>query len=141
MGLIVVDASAAVKWALAEPDSPAAEVLLTGGQDLFAPELLRLEGAGAITRAFHHGRLSADQAAEAVNDWLAQLRRGDVRLTPDRLDIGRAAEISCVLRHPIPDCLYLALAERLGAELVTADATTFAGRAASVWPRVRLLGA
>ena len=140
MGLIVVDASVAVKWALDEPDSPAAEALLTGGHKLCAPELLRLEGAGAITRAFRHGRLSPDQTAEAVDDWLAQLGRGDVGLTPDRFDVGRAAEISCILRHPIPDCLYLALAERLGAELVTADGP-FVRRAATVWPRVRLLGA
>lgn len=139
MGLTVVDASVAVKWVLDESDSPAAERLLTGGQELFAPELLRLEGAGAITRAFRHGRLSADEAAEAVDDWLAQLRRGDVKLTPDGFDVRRAAEVSSVLRHPIPDCLYLALAERLGAELVTAD-TTFVSRAAPVWPRVRLLG-
>lgn len=139
MGLTVVDASVAVKWILDEADSPAAEALLTGGDDLFAPELLRLEGAGAITRAFRQDRLTPDETAEAISDWLAQLRRGDVKLTPDEPDIGRAAEISAILRHPIPDCLYLALAERLGADLVTADAT-FLRRAAPVWPRVRLLG-
>jgi predicted nucleic acid-binding protein len=138
--LIVVDASVALKWALNEPDSAVAANLLNGGHEPHAPDLLRVEGAGAITRAIRNGRLSAGTATRLVDAWLRGLGRNAVKIYPNEPDLRRAAEISCALLHPVPDCLYLALAERLGAELVTADAT-FVGRAVSVWPRVRLLGA
>ena len=55
MGLIVVDASVAVKWALKEADSEAAAALLDDDDPLLAPELLRIEGASAITRAGRSG--------------------------------------------------------------------------------------
>ena len=138
--MIIVDASVAVKWVLREPGSPAALSLLTTGDLVLAPELLRLEGAGAITRAFRVGRLQREDADRAPEHWFGTLAGGTVELVPDRRDLPRAAELSCELRHPLPDCLYLALAERLAAELLTAD-TAFARRAPAAYPRVRLFGA
>ncbi len=140
MGLTVVDASVAAEWVLKEPDSLLAVALLGTDDPPHAPELIAVEGAGAVTRAFHNGRISLERVTEALDAWSDLLATGSVRLAPNGPDLRRAAEISCGPRHPIPDCLYLALAERLGAELVTAD-TAFVGRATAVWPHVRLLGA
>lgn len=140
MGLIVVDASVAVKWVLEEPGSVEAVNLLAGGDRLHAPDLVTVEVTGAITRAFRNDRLNKAGVETALDAWADKLRDNTVELVPNDLYLRRAAEISCALRHPIPDCLYLALAKRLGAELVTADGT-FAGRATAVWPRVRPLGA
>jgi predicted nucleic acid-binding protein len=136
--MIVVDASVAIKWNLIESDSESAAELLTHGVALFAPELLRVEGVGALTRACRNRRLRAEDFDRVVGAWLTNVEGGAVELSPDRLDLRRAAAISLELRHPLPDCLYLALAERLGAELVTADAA-FARRAPAAYPRVRLL--
>jgi predicted nucleic acid-binding protein len=135
--LIVVDASVAAKWVLREPDTPAALALLATGDLMAAPELLRLEGAGAITRALRAGRIEREFADNALQHWLQYLASGTVELLPDSRDLARASHLSCDLRHPLPDCLYLALAERLGCELLTADAT-FARRAPAAYPNVRL---
>jgi predicted nucleic acid-binding protein len=138
--LIVVDASVAAKWVLEEAGTEQAVAILQGGEPLAAPELLQVEGAGAVTRAFRNGRIDAADAADALGAWFRTVAGGAVELSPNRLDLPRAAELSCAIHHPLNDCLYLALAERLGAELVTADAA-FARRAPAAYPRVRLLGA
>ena len=74
MGLIVVDASVAVKWVVEEPGSREAGFLLTGGDRLYAPDLLTIEVTGAITRAFRNGRLDDAEvgpvAAEALKKTL-----------------------------------------------------------------------
>jgi predicted nucleic acid-binding protein len=46
---------------------------------------------------------------------------------------GRAFEIAAELRHPVYDCLYVALAEREGATLVTADRHLIGRLAGSRW--------
>jgi predicted nucleic acid-binding protein len=140
LGLIVIDASVAVKWVLDERDSDFAAKLLHSPETLTAPELLLVEGVGAITRAFRQGRVTQARVGEAFDTWVRGLEKGSVGLVPNALDLRRAAVFSCDLRHPLPDCLYLALAERLGCELLTADAT-FARRAAAAYANVRLFGA
>jgi predicted nucleic acid-binding protein len=56
-------------------------------------------------------------------------------LLPDADDLAAASELALQLAHPLADCLYLALAERLGVALITAD-RAFARRAA---PRSSLI--
>jgi predicted nucleic acid-binding protein len=50
-------------------------------------------------------------------------------LLPDADYLASASELALQLTRPLADCLYLALAERLGVALVTAD-RAFARRAA-----------
>jgi predicted nucleic acid-binding protein len=50
-------------------------------------------------------------------------------LLPDADYLAAASELALRLAHPLPDCLYLAVAERLGVVLITAD-RAFARRAA-----------
>ena len=50
-------------------------------------------------------------------------------------DFPAALELSLKLNHPLQDCLYLALAERLDATLVTAD-ERFVAKTRESHPRV-----
>ena len=59
-------------------------------------------------------------------------------LLPDSDDVEAATKLAMELQHPLPDCRYLAAAERLGAALITAD-RTFAHKAAPRSDLVRVL--
>lgn len=133
--MTVVDASVAVKWFLPEAGASDALDLLLSGESLVAPTLIQSEVAAAVARKARSGEIDAPSATAAVNDWLLALRDGVVSLEPDRNDLPAAFRLSLRLRHPLQDCLYLALAERAGAPLVTAD-RTFAARAAHPLLRV-----
>jgi predicted nucleic acid-binding protein len=52
--------------------------------------------------------------------------------------MGEAIALSTKLKHPVADCLYLAVAIRSNAPLITAD-TTFHERARPVWKKTTLL--
>jgi predicted nucleic acid-binding protein len=45
-----------------------------------------------------------------------------IRLIEDERVVAQALRLALSLGHKVPDCLYLALAEREGAGLATADA-------------------
>ncbi len=53
--MLVIDASVAIKWVLAEPDSATAEALLTSGARLMAPDLLVTEVVNAAWNAWCRG--------------------------------------------------------------------------------------
>ncbi|WP_349369413.1 type II toxin-antitoxin system VapC family toxin [Salinarimonas sp.] len=116
-GAVVVDASVAVKWLLPEPDSPMAETLLSGGVRLMAPDLVLVEVANALWRKRRVAQVT-DAAAAAMQEDLPQFF---ARLHPVGSLMTRALAISFALDHPVYDCVYLALAEREGCPLVTAD--------------------
>ncbi len=136
--MIVVDASVAVKWLLPEPGDAAAQRLLTGGDSLLGPELIRVEVAAAIARKARVGEIDAQDAETAAELWLQAIADGVVTLVLDERDLPRALRLAIALNHPLQDCLYLALAERLGAALITAD-ERFVTKAGPSHPEVRLL--
>jgi predicted nucleic acid-binding protein len=112
---IVVDASVALKWVLNEPDKDAADALM--GDELFAPDLLRIEAANALWAFQRRGGMTADE----VQDRLALLVASPVRFSSQPQDVDQALSIACRLKHPVYDCVYLALAMRERATMVTAD--------------------
>jgi hypothetical protein len=63
---------------------------------------------------------------------------GLITLLPSGPDEPQAIALALQLKHPYQDCLYLALAERLQAPLVTAD-PKFIERTAGIYPAVRPL--
>jgi predicted nucleic acid-binding protein len=115
---LVVDASVALKWFLAdEPDADRALAIVRDEAVLAAPDLLVVEVCNAAWRLARLDRISQAQLAEIA----AMLPRffeplvGAAGLAP------RAVAIAGQLDHPVYDCLYLALAEFERAVLVTAD--------------------
>lgn len=114
---LVVDASVAVKWLVAEEHSETAGHLLMGGHELFAPRLMASEVGNALWRKARAGEIEPSVAgalAAAIPDMA-------VRWTEDEGVCADAVRLSLALDRPAYDCLYLALAHRIGATLVTAD--------------------
>lgn len=136
----VVDASVAAKWFLAESASAEARQFLGGESQLFAPGLIAVEVASAITRRCRAGGIDEFSARRAVADWLDALDERLVTVVNDHAVLVDAINLSFRIGHPVQDCLYLALARRLDDELVTAD-RRFAARARRVHRRTRLIGA
>jgi predicted nucleic acid-binding protein len=136
--MIVVDASVAAKWYLDEPGKEEAAALLDDIEPLAAPEIVGVEVASAIARRARLGQISADDALRLLAEWQASLDDELIRLESWRTDLEQGCRLACELRHALADCLYLAVAIRLDAFLVTAD-RTFARRAGQVWSRLRTL--
>ena len=113
---LVVDASVALKWVVEEEGSEAA--LALRGRDLAAPSLLRVEAANALRTLAARRAITPAVAL----DLFVLLQEAPVALVePDDALERRALEIALDLAHPVYDCVYLALAERMGRVLVTAD--------------------
>jgi len=121
----VVDASVVVDWVApgADPDLPALALLARLAADdaeLLAPRLLMEEVSNALLTGVRRGRWSS-AAADAGHDLL---RRLPVRLIDTPRDLDRAWDLARRYdNHPIYDLLYMALAERRGTQLITADST------------------
>ncbi|MFN2433113.1 MAG: type II toxin-antitoxin system VapC family toxin [Gemmatimonadota bacterium] len=114
--LVVLDASALVEYVLRTTRSaPVARVVEDADSDLHVPALCDVEVAAALRRGMLSRRLNERRAEQALTDYLD-------------LPIARHGHTSLVHRalalHPnfsAYDAVYVALAERLGAVLLTAD--------------------
>lgn len=111
----IVDASVAVKWFADEAGVDEALSILA--DDLVAPSLILGEVANTLWKKCRRGEISPDQALVAV----ANLPDLLVELYSATSLIARAVQIAFDHDHPVYDCFYLALAERLQIEIVTAD--------------------
>ena len=136
--MIVVNASVAVKWLLPEPGDAAAQELLASEERLVAPSLIRTEVAAALARRARFREIEPRDAETAMGLWLQTLRDGVIGLVADEVDLVTALGLTAELSHPLQDCLYLALAERLCAPLVTAD-KKFVNKARASHALVRVL--
>ena len=126
---VVVDASVAVKWLLAEPESPLARALAASGEDVVAPDMVLAECANVAWKRARRGEIDADQARAAVAAWPRWFRE----LLPAADLVDEAFALACGLDHPVYDCLYLAAAIRHDISLVTADRRLIARLADSPW--------
>lgn len=113
---LVVDASIAVKWVVTEAGTEQARALI-GRDTLVAPDLLIAEACNALWRLQASGRIPREQAVAAPAELVAAIDE----FYPLAPLAGRSLEIALDIGHPVYDCVYLALAERLEARLVTAD--------------------
>jgi len=124
--MIIVDASVAVKWYVPEPGEEAAKNLLADPRhELLAPALIRIEVIAAILKAYREARVPEMRAKAAIAEWQQTLDDGIVHLVPDEEVLGVAVDISFQSQHPLQDCLYLAVARTMKAELITADDKMF----------------
>jgi predicted nucleic acid-binding protein len=114
---LVVDASVAIKWVLPETGSERAVAIRAQNDDLIAPSLVYAEIGNAIWRAVLRGDVSAQDAHTDLAIAIAHYRR---LVALDEL-ADMALALAVRLRHPVYDCLYLALAQRERCALITAD--------------------
>lgn len=115
---LVVDASVAVKWLVSEDGSDAADRLTAGSDDLHAPRLMASEIANALWRKARLGQIERGQAGLLA----AAVSQMPVRWSADESVCADALRLAVALDRPVYDCVYLALAHRIDARLVTADA-------------------
>ena len=113
----VVDASVAVKWLVAEEDADVADRLAASGQELHAPRLMVSEAANALWRKAQVHQIERAEAGAAM----ALLTDMPVRWNDDETVGADAVRLALAIDHAVYDCIYLALAHRIGATVVTAD--------------------
>jgi len=120
--MIVVDASAAVDLLLGTERAPGIARVLAGVAEAHAPELIDLEVISVIRRWTLRGWVSVEIGSRAVDELaeLALVRHRHAALCHRAWDLRD--------RCSTYDGAYVALAETLGAELLTSDARL--GRAA-----------
>ena len=114
---LVVDASVAVKWLVVEQDADVARELAASGQDLHAPRLMASEVANALWRKAQAGEIERRTAGVL----LTNVPDMPVHWGADESVAADAARLALALDHPVYDCVYLALAHRIGAVMLTAD--------------------
>ena len=114
---LVIDASVAVKWLVVEEGSTDARDLLHDGEELHVPRLLASEVANAVWRKVRLGQVDRRTGPQLV----ATIQDMPVRWHSDETLGADALRLAIALDRPIYDLVYLALAQRLGARLVTAD--------------------
>lgn len=113
---VVVDASVIVKLLVDEPDSSKAAAL-AGTYHLVAPDFARLEVGNTLWSRVHAGQFDGGIAQR----FLDLLDESEIDTVPSAPLVSRALALATEIDHPIYDCVYLALAERVRCALVTAD--------------------
>ena len=114
--MIVVDASALLEFLLQTPLGTRVEARLFRDEDEFhSPHLIDVEVTQGLRRLVRAGEVSADRAAEAIEDLVD-------------LDLHRHAHLDLLTRAwklranvTAYDAMYVALAEALDATVVTCD--------------------
>jgi predicted nucleic acid-binding protein len=135
---LVVDASVVLKWQLEDEDDMEQalalrdDFLLAGAVSLAAPVLLIYEITNAIHSAARRMRLTPRAATNALDNLLAC----EIPLHPPAPE--RTLKLAQQFNVSPYDAAYLEVAERLGAELWTADRPLH--RAAAALPHVHWLG-
>lgn len=112
----VVDASAVVRGLASSEQSVELIDTLLGDEDLHAPHLVDVEVTHALRRLVAIGALGADRAADARLD----LDALPITRYPHPPLLDRAWQLRENLS--VSDAVYVALAELLGAPLLTCDA-------------------
>ncbi|OQW63513.1 MAG: hypothetical protein A4S17_07150 [Proteobacteria bacterium HN_bin10] len=120
--ILIVDASVAVKFGVFEDGAANARALLLRGASIKAPDLMAAEVSSALWRKEVRGDLDEAERRLALAASIAAYDE----LAPCKELADRALELAVLLKHPVYDCFYLALAEREEATFVTADARLLA---------------
>jgi predicted nucleic acid-binding protein len=114
---LVIDASVALKWFHNEIGSNEATALMTRGDRLIAPDLIVPEVSNVTWKMVRRGMMTERQQIDAVTRLPLILDE----LTPTGALAARAVTIATLLDRPAYDCFYLALTERCGGILISAD--------------------
>jgi predicted nucleic acid-binding protein len=126
---LVIDASVACKWFIAETLSDHAEALLLNPSARIAPDLIVPEVCNLARTKLRHGEITPEQATVMVDELPELLDE----LVPCAQLAARALAIARAVDHAAYDCFYVALAEARDARLVTADRGLRSKLAATRW--------
>lgn len=116
-GALVLDASAAVRLICHDPLAAGWAQQLTEASLVLAPDLMLTEVANALWKLQRSNNLAGidpQQLLVVARDLVDQVE-------PDRELQVEALALACHFDHPVYDCLYLALARREAARILTAD--------------------
>jgi predicted nucleic acid-binding protein len=111
----VIDASVAIKWLVPEEGTEHANRLRA--HRLVAPDLLVVECAKALWKHARREEITEQEAIVAAR----LLAHSELELIPMLTLLEPATRLAIQPDHAAYDCTYLALAEREGCKLVTAD--------------------
>jgi predicted nucleic acid-binding protein len=121
----VLDSRVAIKWVLPEQDTPKAVMIRSGFRqglhEFLAPDIYPVEIAHAIGRAERRGLILPSTGVRRLGSAL----RYSPDLHPYLPLLPRAFAISSSERGGVYGCLYVALAEREGCALLSADDRLF----------------
>lgn len=117
--MTILDASVILKWFVDEDDSPAAlrfrEELYNGERQIVVPDLLLYEVANALR---YNRTFSSEEIGEAVGSLFGMNME---IVAPTTSLLAKASKMALELELTCYDAVYLALADELGFEFVTAD--------------------
>lgn len=116
MSVAVFDASVALKWLISDDVLTPPAIAAREAFQPAAPAFIQIEVANALWKYVRAGQVDVEDAVEGVAV-LVKL----INLYPDDDLLPSAQRLAARLTHPVYDCLYLSLAQRLSCPLVTAD--------------------
>ncbi len=117
----VLDSNVALKWVLSEVDAANALALRVeygqGLHEFLSPDVFPIEVAHALTKAERRGSIRPNEGLKKMSDIFTHMPD----LYPYLPLLPRAFALSSQARIGVYDCLYVALAEREGCALLTAN--------------------
>ena len=116
-GKLVLDASAVVRIIEGSPQAVSMGEALAAADLVLAPELMLTEVANALWRLQRAGQLEGAGLQQRFERAVALVDH----IEPDRTLQAEALALATHLDHPVYDCLYLVLARREVAALLSAD--------------------
>jgi predicted nucleic acid-binding protein len=113
---MIIDANLAVYWFVETPLTKSASALLDRS-DLVAPGVIEIEIVNSLAKYLRAGLIAAAELRKAM----VEVRNAFSEFVADRQLLDAATEIALAHKHPVYDCLYLALALERREPLATAD--------------------
>lgn len=117
MKTCVIDASVAAAAFFQEPHAAAAREVLIAGRTLHAPDLIYAEFGNVVWKRHRRGVIDDEEAAELLSDFL----RLPLEVAPSSELAATALQLAMRTGRTMYDSLYLALALKRDAPLVTCD--------------------
>ncbi|MBV9122717.1 MAG: type II toxin-antitoxin system VapC family toxin [Planctomycetes bacterium] len=129
MSRFVVDASAGMKWFVAEGHADAARRLQDPAHELHVPTFFDVEMANIAWKKMLRGEINRIEADFILN----QLPLLTVVRHPEAPLLTVAFDLAAKTQRTVYDCLYLALALQLAGQMVTADDRLVNALAGTAW--------
>ena len=123
MSTYIVDASIAVKWLFAEVHSEEVFRLLEDRYWLHAPDFLTIEVDNVVCKRIRRNQINEEQG-QRLRSVFRQLPIQNYAFS---LLLNSAFSVAVQTRQNLYDCLYVALAVHLDAQMVTADRRFYDG--------------